>query len=79
MPNYRGELECKMLAPGIGDVSSTTPDKASGAMFVTGTGQILAAATAQAGPNGIVMGENAKAELQPFVEACRKILVAPQM
>lgn len=76
---YRGELECKLLAPGIGDVSSVTPDKVSGAMFATYDGKILAAATAQSTPNGTVMSANPNAEVQPFVEACRKILEAPKM
>jgi hypothetical protein len=48
-------------------------------MFATHNGQIIVASSAQSTPNGVVMGENAKAEVQPFVEACRKILETPQM
>jgi hypothetical protein len=79
MPNYRGELECKLLAPGIGDVTSSTPDKVSGAMFATYDGRIIAAAAIQSTPNGSVMSANPNPEVQPFVEACRKILEAPKM
>jgi hypothetical protein len=77
MPNYRGELECKLLAPGIGDVTSSTPGKVSGAMFATHDGKIIAVSSATA--SGVVKGPNVSAEVQPFVEACRKILEAPKM
>jgi len=79
MPNY-GEIKCKLLAPGFGEVTSeTSSGKFSNAMFDAKTGKILGAASVDLAGGEVAAGAKVKTEAKPLVEACRKLLAAPKM